>query len=112
MGGVAIDIHKRIPVAAGLAGGSANAAAVLHGINQLFGCGFTQAELMQMGTGLGADVPFCLHGGAAFGRGIGEVLTPLPRFQIPRFAFKPRNCSRHGEYFQKIAFFLDKRRKM
>lgn len=78
IGGVAIDIYKRIPVAAGLAGGSANAAAVLHGVNQLFELGFTQDVLMRLGGRLGADVPFCLHGGAALGLGIGDQLTTLP----------------------------------
>ena len=75
---VEISIEKRIPVAAGLAGGSADAAAVLYGMNQLFEFGLTQTDLMQLGAQLGADVPFCLLGGAARGRGIGEVLTPLP----------------------------------
>lgn len=78
IGGVAIDIYKRIPVAAGLAGGSANAAAVLHGVNELFGLSLTQAALMRFGSQLGADVPFCLHGGAALGLGIGDQLTRLP----------------------------------
>lgn len=78
IGGIAIDIYKRIPVAAGLAGGSANAAAVLHGVNLLFELGFTQNVLMRLGGRLGADVPFCLHGGAALGRGIGDQLTSLP----------------------------------
>ena len=78
IGGVAIDIYKRIPVAAGLAGGSANAAAVLHGVNQLFELGFTQDMLMRLGGQLGADVPFCLHGGAALGLGIGDQFTSLP----------------------------------
>ncbi len=78
MCGVQISIIKRIPVAAGLAGGSANAAAVLWGMNQLFEFGLTQADLMCIGLQLGADVPFCLLGGAAIGRGVGEVLTPLP----------------------------------
>ncbi len=78
IGGITIDIYKRIPVAAGLAGGSANAAAVLHGINQLFELGLTQQSLMQLGGKLGADVPFCLHGGAALGLGIGDRLTPIP----------------------------------
>ena len=78
IGGIAIDIHKRIPVAAGLAGGSANAAAVLHGVNELFGLGFTQETLIRFGAQLGADVPFCLHGGAALGLGIGDQLTHLP----------------------------------
>ena len=107
MGGVAIDIYKRIPVAAGLAGGSANAAAVLHGINQLYGCGFTQTELMQMGVGLGADVPFCLHGGAAFGRGIGEVLTPLPALSdTPILLLNPGIAVATANIFKKLHFFL------
>lgn len=78
VGGLEVSIKKRIPVAAGLAGGSADAAAVLWGMNQLFELGLTQTELMGLGLQLGADVPFCLLGGAAIGRGIGEILTSLP----------------------------------
>ena len=78
LNGVEIKIVKRIPVAAGLGGGSADAAAVLCGMNALFELGLTQLELMQLGVQLGADVPFCILGGAALGRGIGEILTPLP----------------------------------
>ncbi len=78
IGGMSIEIQKRIPVAAGLAGGSANAAAVLHGVNELFGLGFTQEKLMRLGAQLGADIPFCLLGGAALGTGIGDLLTRLP----------------------------------
>ena len=78
LNGVEITILKRIPVAAGLGGGSANAAAVLCGMNALFDLGFTQTDLMQLGVQLGADVPFCILGGAALGRGIGEILNPLP----------------------------------
>ncbi len=74
MRGLEIRIEKRIPVAAGLASGSANAAAVLHGINELFSLEITQSTLMQIGRGLGADVPFCLIGGTAFGTGIGDTL--------------------------------------
>lgn len=76
--GVEIHIRKRIPVASGLGGGSANAAAVLWGMNQLFDLNLTRSELMRLSTRIGADVPFCLLGGSAIGRGIGEVLTPLP----------------------------------
>ncbi len=76
--GVEITILKRIPVAAGLGGGSADAAAVLCGMNVLFELGLTQADLMRLGAQLGADVPFCILGGAALGRGIGEILTPAP----------------------------------
>ena len=78
LSGVEIMILKRIPVAAGLGGGSADAAAVLCGMNALFDLGLTQRHLMQLGVQLGADVPFCILGGAAFGRGIGEILTALP----------------------------------
>ena len=78
LSGVEIMILKRIPVAAGLGGGSADAAAVLCGMNALFDLGLSQRDLMQLGVQLGADVPFCILGGAALGRGIGEILTPLP----------------------------------
>ena len=78
LSGVEIMILKRIPVAAGLGGGSANAAAVLCGMNALFELGLSQRDLMRLGVQLGADVPFCILGGAALGRGIGEILTPLP----------------------------------
>ena len=78
LNGVELTIVKRIPVAAGLGGGSADAAAVLCGMNALFDIGLTQTALMRLGVQLGADVPFCILGGAAVGRGIGELLTPLP----------------------------------
>jgi 4-diphosphocytidyl-2-C-methyl-D-erythritol kinase len=78
LNGVDIVIDKRIPVAAGLGGGSANAAATLWGMNQLFGLQLTTEDLMRLGKQLGADTPFCILGGAALGRGIGEALTPLP----------------------------------
>jgi len=75
--GVHISLEKSIPIAAGLAGGSSDAAAVLLGINYLFGLGYTPAQLMAFGARLGADVPFCLLGGTAWARGIGEQLTLL-----------------------------------
>jgi len=78
--GVEITIDKNIPVAAGLGGGSADAAATLVGINELFGLAYQRDFLMQLGAKLGADVPFCILGGTAIGRGIGEILTPLPTF--------------------------------
>lgn len=83
LSGVDITILKRIPVAAGLGGGSADAAAVLCGMNTLFHLGLTRSNLMQLGVQLGADVPFCILGGAALGRGIGEILTPLPAMDKP-----------------------------
>ena len=76
--GVDIQLEKRIPVAAGLAGGSSNAAAVLKGVNQLFEMGLTEEELVERGLMLGADVPYCIKGGCALATGIGEELTPLP----------------------------------
>ena len=76
--GVKITLDKHIPVAAGMAGGSSNAAAVLFGINRMFSLGLSQKELMERGVTLGADVPYCVLGGTAIARGIGEVLTPLP----------------------------------
>ncbi len=75
--GVKINLKKRIPVAAGMAGGSADAAATLVGINQLFQLGYTQEELRSLGVKIGADVPYCIMGGTVLSEGIGEILTPL-----------------------------------
>ncbi|WP_373529827.1 4-(cytidine 5'-diphospho)-2-C-methyl-D-erythritol kinase [Nostoc sp.] len=77
-GGVDITINKHIPVAAGLAGGSTNAAAVLLGIDLLWKLGLTQSELEELGARLGSDVPFCVAGGTAIATGRGEQLSPLP----------------------------------
>ena len=71
-----IDIRKRIPAAAGLAGGSADAAATLVACNELWRTGLTGPELAEIGARLGSDVPFALAGGTAVGRGRGEELTP------------------------------------
>lgn len=76
--GISIEIHKRIPIAGGMAGGSADCAATLKGINQMFGLGLSREDLMERGVKLGADVPYCVLGGTAVARGIGEILTPLP----------------------------------
>lgn len=76
--GVSIDLKKRIPVAAGMAGGSADAAAVLFGMNRLFGWKLSEKELMERGVTLGADVPYCIMRGTALAEGIGEKLTRLP----------------------------------
>ena len=75
--GVQIHIEKRIPLEAGLAGGSADAAAVLLGMNDLFASPFSQDELTQMGAKIGADVPFCLVGGTQKATGIGQILDPI-----------------------------------
>jgi 4-diphosphocytidyl-2-C-methyl-D-erythritol kinase len=75
--GLDITLEKRIPVAAGLAGGSSDAAATLKGLNELYGAGLSQQELMKLGVKLGADVPYCIMLGTALSEGIGEILTPL-----------------------------------
>lgn len=76
--GVEIKMKKFIPVAAGMAGGSSDAAAVLFGANKMFGLGLSKQELMERGVRLGADVPYCIMRGTALSEGIGEILTPLP----------------------------------
>lgn len=76
--GVKITLEKHIPVAAGMAGGSSNAAAVLFGMNRMFALGLSQEELMALGVTLGADVPYCILRGTVLAEGIGEHLTPLP----------------------------------
>lgn len=76
--GVEARLEKRIPVAAGMAGGSSNAAAALVGMNRLFHLGLSKQKLMEYGVRLGADVPYCIMRGTALSEGIGEVLTPLP----------------------------------
>ena len=76
-GGASIHLHKRIPVGAGLGGGSADAAGVLAGLNRLWETGLTQQELEALGLRLGADVPFCLRGGLQRAQGVGEKLTPM-----------------------------------
>jgi len=75
---VKVTLCKKIPAGAGLGGGSADAAAVLVGLNELFGLGLRLGELRGIGAGIGADVPFCISGGMAMGEGVGEILTLLP----------------------------------
>ncbi len=80
--GVHITLNKHIPVAAGMAGGSSNAAAVLYGMNKMFDLKLTQTELMERGVKLGADVPYCIMRGTVLAEGIGEeltTLTPMPK---------------------------------
>ena len=83
--GVSIQLKKRIPVAAGMAGGSSDGAAVLWGINQMYGLGLSMQALMERGVRLGADVPYCIQRGTALAEGIGEklsVLPPMPKCTI------------------------------
>lgn len=75
---VHISIEKHIPSEAGLGGGSADAAAVIHCLNEIFGCGYPREELCKIGERIGADVPFCIVGGTALCEGIGEKITLLP----------------------------------
>ena len=76
--GLSLRLMKRLPVAAGMAGGSADAAAVFHGINQLFHLNLSTEELEKRAVKLGADIPFCLHKGCSLSEGIGEKLCKLP----------------------------------
>ena len=81
-GGVEIDLNKFIPVSAGLAGGSTDAASTLFGLNRLFDLGLSTKDLMELGVSIGADVPYCVIRGTALAEGIGEKLTALP--PLPR----------------------------
>ena len=76
--GVSVKLDKRIHVAAGMAGGSTDAAAMLIGVNRLFSLGLTKRQLMERGVQIGADVPYCIMRGTALAEGIGEALSPLP----------------------------------
>ena len=78
-GGLRIELTKNIPVAAGLGGGSADAAAVIRGLDTLYGLGMNPAKMREIGLKIGADVPFLIAGGTAQASGIGEILAPLPR---------------------------------
>lgn len=83
--GLHIQLEKRIPMAAGMAGGSTDAAATMIGVNELFELGLSQRALMERAVKIGADVPYCIMGGTALAEGIGEVLSelpPMPKCQI------------------------------
>jgi 4-diphosphocytidyl-2-C-methyl-D-erythritol kinase len=97
---VKVTLRKEIPAGAGLGGGSANAAAVLVGLNELFSLGLRVDELRGSGVGIGADVPFCISGGTALGQGVGEILTPLPSPPAHRLvvAKPPRSADTAGMY--------------
>lgn len=76
--GIKIELQKRIPMAAGMAGGSTDAAAVFHGMNEMFELGMSEDEMCTLGVKIGADVPYCIKGGTALAEGIGEILKRLP----------------------------------
>lgn len=102
-GGAYIRTEKRIPIAAGLGGGSADAAAVLAGMNRLYGTGLTESELCSLAVKLGADVPFLISGGTARAKGIGERLTVLKA--MPRVYFviiKADGKPSTGEMFSRL----------
>jgi len=97
--GVRIEIRKRIPVAAGLGGGSSNAAATLMGLNELWKLNLSRAHLMKLAASLGADVPFFISGGRAVGTGRGDKITSLADWQhfwlillVPKFSILTRNA--------------------
>ncbi len=89
--GVCVELEKHIPVAAGMAGGSTDAAAMLYGMNEIFGLRLKRTELMKRGEKIGADVPYCLMRGTALAEGIGEKLTQLPPMvKCPVLIAKPQ----------------------
>lgn len=89
--GIDVKLHKHIPVAAGMAGGSTDAAAVLYGLNKMFGLELSKEALMRRGVKIGADVPYCLMRGTALAEGIGEKLTALPPMvKCPILIAKPQ----------------------
>lgn len=89
--GVSVFIRKNIPVAAGMAGGSSDAAAVIKAINRMFELGLSLDDMARIGKNIGADVPYCIHGGTMLAEGIGDILTPLPAFcDVPVVILKPK----------------------
>ncbi len=101
--GVRITLQKFIPVAAGLGGGSSDAAAVLVGMNRMFKLGLKQEELMAVGAQIGADVPFCVMRGTALAEGIGEKLTALPPVpKCPVLIAKPGVAVSTAEVYQNL----------
>ena len=102
-GGVDIDIFKRIPVGAGLAGGSGNAAAVLYGLNKIYETNFSKEQLCHIGVELGADVPYCIYGTTMLAGGIGEKLSPLTDFpKTPIVLIKPNFSVSTPTIYKKI----------
>ncbi len=100
--GLCISIEKRIPVSAGLAGGSSDCAAVLRGVNKLLDLGIPEEKLEALGLKLGADVPYCIKGGTALAEGTGEILTPIvpPLSGCPVLLIKPKQGVSTKEAYQ------------
>jgi len=99
-GGVAIEVSKRIPLQAGLGGGSSDAATVLVALNELWGLGLAPGVLAELGVGLGADVPVFVHGQAAWAEGVGERLTPLDLPENVYLVVRPDAVVSTAEVFQ------------
>lgn len=110
-GGAAIQMTKRIPVGAGLAGGSGNCATVLRALNKMFDAGLSTHRLCLMGEKLGADVPYCILGGTRLAEGIGERLSPLPRMPFCHILLvKPAFSISTKTVYEKIDGHADFRR--
>ena len=109
--GAAIHVEKRVPVGAGMGGGSADAAAVLFGLNRLWGTGLSAGELERIGLTLGADVPFCLRGGLTRTTGVGEIMENLPcKRSFPLVVVQPCRGLSTGAVFQAYRAAGEKRR--
>lgn len=101
--GALIKLYKKVPVAAGLGGGSADAAAVLIGLNQFWSLGLSLSDLLTLAPELGADVAFCLVGGTALVSGFGEEVRPLPPVELgPILVIKPRGGLAAGEVYRRF----------
>ena len=110
--GIDVKLHKYIPVAAGMAGGSTDAAAVLYGMNRMFELGLSKEELMQRGVKIGADVPYCIMRGTALAEGIGEQLTALPPMvKCPILIAKPQISVSTKFVYENLKLDEDIRRK-
>lgn len=108
--GIKVYLNKRIPVAAGMAGGSTDAAAMLYGMNELFELGLSREQLMERGVRIGADVPYCLMRGTALAEGIGEILTPLaPMVKCPVLIAKPAISVSTSFVYQNLKLDADTR---
>ena len=105
--GVTIRLEKRIPIAAGMAGGSSDAAATLRGLNRLFSLGLTPEDLCDIGVGIGSDIPYCIHGGTMLAEGIGGNLTGLSDMPdlLLAIAKPPRGVSTAEVYHDLDAVF-------
>ena len=102
-GGVKMSVEKNIPVAAGLAGGSADAAAVIIGLNLIYHAGLSPDELCDIGLRVGADVPYCIKRGTALASGIGEVLSPIGEIGgVPIVIVKPQEGLSTAEIYEAI----------